>query len=114
MRRDLSEAIASVRIDNRRDLAEAIAAARQDNRRDLAEMTTTLRTELRAEIRASEAETRRHFDVVAESLRSDIRLIAEGHGVLAESIDRLRQDMDQRFRGVDAAFGVVHLALADV
>lgn len=30
------------------------------------------------ELRAEGEETRRHFDVVAESLRTDIRLIAEG------------------------------------
>jgi chromosome segregation ATPase len=40
---------------------------------------TQLETHLREEIRTAAAETRRHFDVVAEDLKSTIRVIAEGH-----------------------------------
>jgi len=39
------------------------------------------------EVRAEGERTRRHFDVVAESLRSEIRLIAEGHGHLSQRMD---------------------------
>ena len=60
-----------------------------------------VRYELRAEIRASEAalreeirsglaETRRHADVLFESLRDDIRLVAEGLGTLTTRLDSLR------------------------
>jgi len=35
-------------------------------------------------------EIKRYFDIVAESLRSDIQLVAEGHQVLREEISRLR------------------------
>jgi hypothetical protein len=42
-------------------------------------------TDLRAQIRESHSGMRRHFDVVAESLRCDIRAIAEG---LAASLEQ--------------------------
>ena len=44
------------------------------------------RAELRAAIAESEERMRRHFDVVAESLRDDIRLIAEGLAALSERV----------------------------
>ncbi|MCY4076540.1 MAG: hypothetical protein OXH04_14040 [Acidobacteria bacterium] len=44
------------------------------------------RAELHAAIAESEERMRRHFDVVAESLRDDIRLIAEGLGALSERL----------------------------
>ena len=36
-------------------------------------------------------ETRRHFDVIAESLRDDIRMIADGLVALVGKVDRLRR-----------------------
>ena len=48
----------------------------------------TLRSDLGREIADSAAETRRHFDVVAESLRSDIRILAEGIAMQNERLDR--------------------------
>jgi hypothetical protein len=36
---------------------------------------------MRTALRAEGEETRRHFDLVAESLRSDIRIIADGQGI---------------------------------
>ena len=39
-------------------------------------------------------EIKRHFDVVAESLRSDIKAIAEGHGVLNRKIDNLHEELN--------------------
>ncbi|PYM72416.1 MAG: hypothetical protein DME10_12790, partial [Candidatus Rokuibacteriota bacterium] len=44
--------------------------------RRFAEMDRRL-DELRAEMRVGDAETRRHFDVVAEDLKSRIQLVAE-------------------------------------
>ena len=38
-------------------------------------------------------EIKRHFDVVAESLRSDIKAVAEGHSVLNRKIDNLRKEL---------------------
>jgi methyl-accepting chemotaxis protein len=78
----------------------------------------TLRGEfgaLRQEMRDTAAETRRHFDVVAESLRHDIRGIAEGVIGLSERVDRLdgglRTEMNERFAVTHA---VVRVAFQEV
>ena len=47
------------------------------------------RSELRTEIRAEGERTRRHFDIVGESLRDDIRLLAEGLVSVTERLDRI-------------------------
>lgn len=46
-------------------------------------------------------ETRRHFDVVAESLGADIRAIAEGHAGLVERLDQFEQEVRRDFRRLD-------------
>ena len=78
----------------------------------------TLREEfeaLRQEVRDTASETRRHFDVVAEYLRHDIRGIAEGVIGLSERVDRLgtglRTEMDERFAATHA---VVRVAFQEV
>ena len=48
--------------------------------------TLATRDELHAAITASEHRIRTHFDVVAESLRHDIRLVAEAVAELAERV----------------------------
>ena len=50
------------------------------------------------EIRAQFEETRRHFDVVAEGMRSDTRLVAEGVSSLADRVDRLEQNLREEIR----------------
>lgn len=50
---------------------------------------------------ATAAETRRHFDVVSESLRSDIKTVAEGLGALDEKVGRFRGEVTQEFAKVD-------------
>ncbi|HSE95171.1 MAG TPA: hypothetical protein VLD61_04730 [Methylomirabilota bacterium] len=45
------------------------------------------------ELRAAVDEMRRHFDVVAEGLHGDIRLVAEGVTVLSERVDRLESNL---------------------
>ena len=63
-----------------------------------------LRQDLRQDIHASAAETRRHFDVVAESLRSDIQVVAEGLSALDEKVERFRGEVHQEFGKVDRRF----------
>ena len=53
---------------------------------DIRRVETTLRQEMREEGIA----TRRHFDVVAESLRDDIRIIAEGLIALDTKVEKIR------------------------
>jgi hypothetical protein len=70
---------------------------------------------LRREMRETVAETGRHFDVVAESIRSDVGAVAEGVATNSEAIERLghdfRAEMDSRFTAFHAVVGV---ALAEV
>lgn len=39
-------------------------------------------------------EIKRHFDVIVESLREDIRAIAEGHGILAGELRVVQKDLN--------------------
>lgn len=45
------------------------------------------------EFRAYLDETRRHFDVVAEQMRAQVQLVAEGVSSLADRLDRLEQNL---------------------
>jgi hypothetical protein len=71
--------------------------------------------DLRREMRETAMETRRHFDVVAESIRSDVRAVAEGVAANSEAIERLgpelRTEMDSSFTAFHA---VVRVALAEL
>ena len=51
-----------------------------------------------AQIQLAGEETRRHFDVVAEGMRADVRLVAEGVASLAERVDRVEQNLRQEIR----------------
>ena len=53
-----------------------------------------LRSEMQGAFLKHSSEIRRHFDVVAESLRGDIRLIAEGHSYVLGRLDRIDQRLD--------------------
>ena len=63
-----------------------------------------LRLELRQDIQASAAETRRHFEVIAEGLRAEIQVVAEGFSTLDEKVDRFRDEVHQEFSKVDRRF----------
>ena len=65
---------------------------------------------MRQENTAAHAETRRHFDIVAEDLRHELRIVAEGVGSLSERIDRLdahiaqvTENLDTRVTRLEAA-----------
>ena len=66
-----------------------------------------LRQELQQDIQASAAQTRRHFEVIAESLRSEIQAVAEGLSALDENVERFRNEVREEFSKVDRRF--VHL-----
>ncbi len=72
----------------RDDLKAAIAplATKAELRAAIAPLAT--KAELRAAIAESEQRMRTHFDVVAEGLRDDIRLVAEAVATLSEHVDR--------------------------
>ncbi len=43
-------------------------------------------------------EIKRHFGVVAESLRSDIQQIAEGHEMIRRALDTQREELKEEFK----------------
>ena len=52
-------------------------------------------------------EIKRHFNVVAEGLRSDIRLVIEGLGANTDRLDRLEgrfEGLEIRFEGLEIRF----------
>jgi hypothetical protein len=51
---------------------------------------TAARLATKEELREEGERTRRHFDVVAERMRDDIRLVAEGHLATEAKFDRQR------------------------
>lgn len=59
--------------------------------------------ELEALLNQRFEETRRHFDVVAEGLRGDIRAVAEGHLGLGSQLETLRDENESAHREILAA-----------
>lgn len=59
-------------------------------------------TATKEELRAQQAETRRHFEVIGEGLRADIRQVAEGHQVLVDGQARTIERIDQLERELGA------------
>lgn len=55
--------------------------------------TDEIASTLRDEIHRSAQETRRYFDVVAEGLRQETRLLAEGFAMVDGKIDRLGETL---------------------
>jgi hypothetical protein len=94
-----AKAIDRVRTDLRRvdtKLRKAIAelATKAELREAIAEATAGLATKgqllaTAAELREGLADNRRHAEVLTESVRDDIRIVAEGLALLGEKVDRL-------------------------
>jgi len=66
--------------------------------------------EMRQENAAAYAETRRHFEIVAERLEHELRIVAEGVGLIVERLDRrdaegeqITMDLDRRVARLEAA-----------
>jgi len=47
-------------------------------------------------------EIKRHFGVIAEALRSDVRQVAEGHAVIRRELQEFRGEVRDEFREVRA------------
>jgi hypothetical protein len=53
-------------------------------------------------LRSDVAETRQHFDVVAESIRADVRLVSEGVASNGERIEQFRGEVRGEFEATKA------------
>ena len=71
------------------EFREALDQLEERLRRHIDGTADSLRAEIRSEIRAGDAETRRHAGVLNEALRADFRIATEG-------IDALNQKFDTR------------------
>jgi len=69
--------------------------------RRFSELKSEITLALRAEIATSAAETRRHFDVVADRLMDKIQLVGEGVIGVDQKLDRFRGEVAEEFRRVD-------------
>ena len=78
-------------------LSDSIVRLEQSSRGDVTQLrgdVTELRrdmTELRVELRDGLAENRRHAGVLFESLRDDIRVLAEGFATVSTKLDSLQR-----------------------
>jgi uncharacterized coiled-coil DUF342 family protein len=117
LRQELRAETGALRGELRAETA-ALRGETAELRHELRAETGALRAEtaeLRREMRETAQETRRHFDVVGESIRSDVRAVAEGVAANSEAIERLgtglRAEMDSRFTAYHA---VVRVALQEL
>jgi len=70
-------------------------------RAEIAASGEAIKSDLRAEIAASAADTRRHFDVVADRLMDKIQRVGEDVIGVDQKVDRLRAEAADEFRRVD-------------
>lgn len=123
LRREIHTTAEQVRTDLRQEIHASAERLRVEVRQDINASAEEVRADFRQEIQAgaaetqrqmqlmqalllermeaTAAETRRHFGVVAESLRSDIKTVAEGLGALDEKVERFRGEVSQEFAKVD-------------
>jgi hypothetical protein len=81
----------------RDEMREGFAAVREEMRtfatREEVFATFPTRDQMQQAIRDAGEGTRRHFDMVAESLRDDIRMLAEGVAALHQRVDNVRTEL---------------------
>ena len=88
-------------LPTRDEMREAINTAIQKAVEPLATRAELEPLATKAEVREEGERTRRHFDVVAESLKGDIQLIAEGQVHLQQRFDDLRTELKTDIAGLD-------------
>jgi cell division septum initiation protein DivIVA len=97
-------------LDDLRRAVETLADETHRNSGAIAELAQQTRRSAEA-IESSAEETRRHFGVLTESLRADIKAVAEGVVGNTRAIAELRAEI---YREIDGRFKVVELAIVDV
>jgi len=83
------------------ELREALDRLAADLRGEIRSSNGETRAYIDERILISTAETRRHFDVVAEALRGDIRALAEGMALSSERSDRRFAEQTERSGGLE-------------
>lgn len=83
------------------EMREALDRLGADLRGEIQASTAVMRAYMDERLQASAAETCRHFDVVGESLRGDIRAVAEGGALLSQRTDRRVDEEAGRTDGLE-------------
>jgi hypothetical protein len=114
VRTAISEAVAplATKEEVRTAISQAIAplATKEELRAAIAPLAT--RAELHAAIAAESERTRTFVRVMIESVRDDIRLLAEGHVALRQDMAEFRSEVNIKFDRLDAR--VTHLEASRV
>jgi hypothetical protein len=74
------------------EVRQESAAIRSELRGEIRHESAAVRSELRDEIRESLAEAKRHAEVLNESVRDDIRMLAEAIATMSTRRDAMRPD----------------------
>ena len=104
LRAELRQELGDGREQLRAELRQELGDGREQLRAELRQDQSDFRQDVRGDIAASAAETRRHFDVVAEQLMGKIQLVAEGVIAVDQKVDRLGSEMRTKFQRVDRRF----------
>ena len=87
----LGERIDALEVSLRTEIREGLGETRAELRTEFRGGLAATSTELRSEFREGLAENRRHTEVLFESLRDDIRILAEGVAVLSTKLESFRR-----------------------
>ena len=102
---DLRGEIRTAVVEMRAYMDERFQASTAETRAYVDERTEVLATETRAytgdRMTALAAENRRHFEVIGESLRGDIRAVAEGVALVNQRLDRRDDEQAGRTDGLE-------------
>jgi hypothetical protein len=96
-----SELRSEITGDLHAEIAASATGITSELRAEIAANATAITSELRAEIAANAAETRRHFDVVADRLMDKIQVVGEDVIGVDQKLDRFRGEVAEEFRRVD-------------
>jgi hypothetical protein len=75
----------------RDELRTEIRAVRDELGAKINSESASVRSDLRAELREGFAENRRYTELLFESLRDDIRMLAEGYAAMSTKLDSLQR-----------------------
>jgi F0F1-type ATP synthase membrane subunit b/b' len=103
LRAEIQRAADEVRIELREQIRRSADEVRTGLREEIRRSADEVRIELSAKIEDSAETLRRHFGVVTEGLRWELRVVAEGTLGNAAAIDRLEVEMNRRFVSAEAA-----------
>ena len=99
------------RIEARLDRVEARLDAVEDRLGGLAARLDQVEQRLDRKIDERFEEAKRHFGVLADGLRADIRMLAEGHLMLDSKLERFRVENDAAHREIGALIRTAYAAL---